>query len=41
MTSEASVRSQEWGPSGLGACFLKTKIPGGILTQGRENAEDH
>lgn len=27
MTSEASVRNQEWGPSGLGACSLKTKIP--------------
>lgn len=39
MTSEASVRNQEWGPSGLGACFLKKKILGTILTQGWGNAE--
>lgn len=32
MTSEASVRSQEWGPSGVGA-FLNTKIPRAVLTQ--------
>lgn len=32
MTSEASVRSQKWGPSDLGVCFLKIRIPWAVLT---------